>query len=246
MRAPASSVIAETLRIQEAAPARSAAARLFGRSPLTADSRSWYLGALGELGSGQPGDRVVGGASDTCWQGRKRYRPSRHWAGGVFTINAKFHEGMKVWVGSKRLLVNGQRTDHLRNATFEANRVAKLLSAAAATRVDVIPIVAIVAARNITVRERPVEVIVLQSTQLARRLQRRAIVLGTDELSRVTRVCLDTSTWGHPMLPPADLPRFAALRESVAAARRRHLSWALLLLLSPPTILGRRDGRSLR
>ena len=47
---------------------------------------------------------------------------------GVFTINAKYHEGMKVWVASKRVLVNGQRTDHLRNAVFEASRVSILPS----------------------------------------------------------------------------------------------------------------------
>lgn len=46
---------------------------------------------------------------------------------GVFTINTKHHRGQNVWVGAKRILVNGQRTDHLRNAAHEAKRASKLL-----------------------------------------------------------------------------------------------------------------------
>ena len=101
---------------------------------------------------------------------------------GVFTINSKYHEGMKVWVGSKRVLVNGQRTDHLRNAAYEAKRVTTLLTRATGLPIEAKPIVAIVAARSITVRERPTDVVVLSSTQLLRWLQRRPKLL-TDEQS---------------------------------------------------------------
>lgn len=45
---PAASVIAECLRVQADVPPRGALARFFGRSPLSDDSRPWYLGALGE------------------------------------------------------------------------------------------------------------------------------------------------------------------------------------------------------
>ena len=65
---------------------------------------------------------------------------------GVFTINTKHHRGQNVWVGGRRILVNGQRTDHLRNAAYEAKRASKLLSVAARMLVDVTPIVAIVGA----------------------------------------------------------------------------------------------------
>ena len=59
---------------------------------------------------------------------------------GVFTINTKHHRGQNVWVGGRRILVNGQRTDHLRNANYEAKRASKLLSVAARMLVDVTPI----------------------------------------------------------------------------------------------------------
>ena len=115
-RAPASAVIAEALRVQADAAPRSAAARFFGRTPLSPESRSWFLGAIGELEVGRVLDRLgdgwlvlhavpVGTAGSDI--DHLVIGPS-----GVFTINTKYHEGMKVWVGSKRVLVNGQRTDH--------------------------------------------------------------------------------------------------------------------------------------
>jgi hypothetical protein len=46
---PAAEVITACLRAQAGVPRRSRAARVFGRSPLSEDSRPWYLGALGEV-----------------------------------------------------------------------------------------------------------------------------------------------------------------------------------------------------
>lgn len=43
------SVLAECLRVQADVLPRSAFARFIGRSPLSEDSRPWYVGALGEL-----------------------------------------------------------------------------------------------------------------------------------------------------------------------------------------------------
>ena len=41
---------------------------------------------------------------------------------GVFTINTKKHPGKKVWVSKNAILVNGHRTDYLRNSRFEGER----------------------------------------------------------------------------------------------------------------------------
>ena len=157
---------------------------------------------------------------------------------GVFTINSKYHEGMKVWVGGKTLMVNGQRTDHLRNAGFEAKRATKLLTRATGLPITVTPIITIVAAGSITVRERPADVVVLSSTQLVRWLERRPGLLTDDQLNRLTRAVLEPATWGSPSLPAVDLGGFAALRESVASARRRRRSWGVIVLLSPFALLG--------
>ena len=241
LRAPASAVIAETLRVQAATPPRSASARLFGRTPLSPESQPWFLGAMGELEVGRVLDRLgegwlvihavpVGTAGSDI--DHLVIGPS-----GVFTINTKYHEGMKVWVGSKRVLVNGQRTDHLRNAVYEGKRVAALLQRATGLPVQAKPIVAIVAARSITVRERPTDVVVLSSTQLVRWLQRRPDLLTDDQSTQLMVAALNPATCGNLSLPPADLARFAALRESVTSARRRRRSWTLVAVLSPFAIL---------
>lgn len=237
LRTPASAVIAETLRVQAGTPPRSACARLFGRTPLSPESQPWFLGAIGELEIGRVLDRLgdgwlvihavpVGTAGSDI--DHLVIGPS-----GLFTINTKYHEGMKVWVGSKRVRVNGQRTDHLRNAAFEAKRVTALLTRATGLTFGAKPIVAIVAARSITVRERPTDVVVLSSTQLLRWLQRRPKLLTDEQSKQLMVAALNPATWGSAALPPADLARFAALRASVTSARRRRRSWALVAVLSP-------------
>lgn len=242
LRAPASAVIAEVLRIQATAPLRSAPARFFGRSPLTDESQSWFRGALGELEVGRLLDRL-----DDAWRVIHAVPVGTAGSdidhvvigpGGVFTINTKYHEGMKVWVASRRLLVNGQRTDHLRNAAFEAKRVATLLTRATGRPIEVTPVVAIVAARSITVRERPADVVVLSSDQLVRWLQRHPKHVHEDLAKQLTAAALSPETWGNASMPVADLVAFAALRTSVASARRRRQLWAVLTLLSPLAVLG--------
>jgi hypothetical protein len=229
-------VISEALRVQSNAPERSWLARLFGRSPLSPDSRSWYLGAIGEIEVARVLDQLGPG-----WTVLHAIPVGRAGSdidhlvmgpGGVYTINSKHHEGKTVWVGAKRLLVNGQRTDHLRNATFEARRVAKLLSAAAGSSVSVVPIIALVAARSITMKERPADVVVLASRRLELWLRSRPVQLSVDELERLRECAIDEATWGSPPLPEPDLAAFAQLREAVASARARRRGWAVALAAS--------------
>lgn len=49
--------------------------------------------------------------------------------GGIFTVNAKNHPGAKIWVGGNTFMVNGHRQPYIRNARYEADRAAKLLTA---------------------------------------------------------------------------------------------------------------------
>lgn len=235
LRAPASAVILETMRVQASAPPRSTSDKIFGRDPLSPEGRSWFLGALGELEVGRlldqlgPGWRAIhaipvgtaGSDLDHLVIG-----PT-----GVYTINSKFHRAKKVWVGGKRLLVNGQRTDHLRNAAFEARRVSKTLSRSLGRPVPVAAVIAIVGARSITVRERPDDVAVVSSSKLVPWLVRRPRVLSEHEVGQVVGTALDAATWGDPAVPEADLVGFAALRESIESAARRRLGWVLVPIL---------------
>lgn len=236
-RQPAASVIAECLRTQATAPPRSPVARLFGRTPLSAESESWYLGALGELEVARrldslgPDWRVF--HSVPVGRGSSDIDHVVVGPPGVFTINTKHHEGHDIWLGSKRLLVSGQPTDHLRNASFEAKRASQLLSAAAHALIEVTPVIVIVGARRITVRERPATVIVLRERSLIKWLGSRPAAVPPDAVDRVADAAAQPSTWHEaPSLEPADVAAFDQLRRNVDGARTRRRGWAIAGLLA--------------
>lgn len=226
----AASVIAECLRVQREVPSRSAVARFFGRSPLSPDSRPWYVGALGELDVARrlealgPGWTVLhsvpigtrGSDIDHVIVG----------PAGVFTLNTKFHEDARVWVGSRRLLVNGQPKDHLRNARYEAQRVSKLLSTATGGDVPVTCIVVIVGAKEVVIREQPADVKVLRATELVRWLRRQKPRLEQERLNAVAATMRLRETWTAAADTPADGTAFAALQREVARAKGARMLWA--------------------
>ena len=152
---------------------------------------------------------------------------------GVFSINTKHHDGKDVRVGAKRILVSGQRTDYLRNSLFEAKRASQLLSVALKCIVDVTPVIVIVRARRVTVRERPATVVVLRERQLAGWLARRPAVFTPADVARIADAAALPSTWRHaPVLDAVDLSAFQALRADVARCRSRRRAWTLSLVLA--------------
>ncbi|MBF4563125.1 NERD domain-containing protein [Microbacterium sp. VKM Ac-2870] len=100
----AASVMSECLRLQAEGMPRSSFARGIGRSPLSEDSRSWYLGTLGEL---DVATRLAA-LEDDSWTVLHSVPVGTRGsdidhvivsAAGVFTVNTKFHERARVWVG---------------------------------------------------------------------------------------------------------------------------------------------------
>lgn len=236
---PAASVIAECLRVQATVPPNNAVQRFFGVSPLGREAEAWYLGALGEL---EIGRRLA-------WLGAGWYVLHSVPVGtgssdvdhvvigpaGVFTINTKHHRGQHVWVGAKRILVNGQSTDHLRNAKYEATRTSKLLSVAARMLVDVTPIVAIVGAKRMTVRERPTDVVVLREHELVRWLQRHPVTLTPEQVQHVAAVAAQPAAWKRMAeTDVVDHAAFERLQSNIGRARRRRMLWAGALLAALP------------
>jgi hypothetical protein len=229
-RTPGSAVIAATLLIQADSPPRTAWQRFFGRSPLSAEAQSWFLGATGELEVG----RILDGLSPE-WHALHSIPIGTKGSdidhlvigpGGVFTINTKHHDGGKLWVGGRRILVNGQRTDHLRNAEYESARAAKVLGAATGLAVEVTPILAIVGANSIQVKEKPARVEVLRASALVRRIERSTRTLTAEDVAALVRAAVIPTTWSPAPPPDADLTAFAALRGEVVAAWRRRRAWA--------------------
>ncbi|MCT9001042.1 nuclease-related domain-containing protein [Microbacterium memoriense] len=232
----AASVMAECLRVHADVPPRGALARVFGRSPLSDESRPWYVGALGEIDvarrldslgegwtvlhsvpigtRGSDIDHVVVGAS------------------GVFTINTKFHEDARVWVGSRRLLVNGQAKDHLRNTRFEAARTQKILSAAAGTDVPTAGVIAIVGAKQITIREQPADFAVVDAARLTRWLKKQPPRLDQTQTAELSALVRDATTWTAEPQHEPDIPGFDALHREVVGAKRVRMIWSAGLLVA--------------
>ncbi|WP_404442515.1 NERD domain-containing protein [Microbacterium marinum] len=226
---PAAAVKAELLRVQESTKPRSRGARLFGRSPLTADSRPWYLGALGELDVARRlahlGPEWVVLHSVPVGTRGSDIDHVLIGPAGVFTLNAKHHAGGRVWVGSQRLMVNGQKTDYLRNARHEASRAERLLRTALGEEIKVRAVVVIVGASSVTYRNRPAGVSVVTAPQLLRWLRKQKTILEPAEVSRIAETASRDATWSAEPGPIAEESAFAALQRDVEAARRVRITW---------------------
>jgi len=238
---PGQSAIIELLRVQSAVPPRSGLARLFGLSPLSADSRPWYEAAVSEIEVGDALARL-----DEEWvvlhalpvgTGTTDIDHVVIGPGGVFIINTKNHPGQTVWASQRAFMVSGIRHPYIRNMEYEMGRVERLLSSAAGISVEVSGILAIVAAKSITVREKHRDVTVLSTASLVQWLLDRAVVLSAVEVAAIGDSAEIAATWHHDVEPVGDRDalreRFAELRAQVRAAWRLQVFWA-----SVTTIVG--------
>jgi hypothetical protein len=254
---PGQWAIVELLRAQDGAAERSRFARIFGISPLSAESKPWYDAAVSEIAVGTELGRLsddwivlhalplgTGATIDHLVAG----------PGGVFIITTRHHPGQTVWASQRAFLVAGIRHPYIRNMEYEMGRAERLLSAAAARHghpvpVEVAGILAVVAAKNITVREKHRDVTVLPTTAVVGWLTDREPVLPPAVVIEIGRAAQLWSTWnpegqvgvdvtGGIVLPPtvADdretlRDRFLALRAEVRSAWRLQVLWATVTTL---------------
>jgi hypothetical protein len=95
---------------------------------------------------------------------------------------------------SDSTLVNGQRTDYLRNSRHEATRVARLLSTAAGFEVAVEPVIVDLAA-ELTIKISPDGVHVVAHTKAARWLNHLPTRLPPDVVAQIFDVARRDTTW---------------------------------------------------
>jgi len=150
--------------------------------------------------------------------------------GGVFTINTKHHRGQSVWVAGRTFMVAGQKQPYVRNAEHEARRASKMLTRAAGTAVPVTAVVAVVAPKSLTVKEKPSDVVVLTATQLVRWLNKRPVAMTSMQTSRLLEVADQPETWRDRPTEGVDAAAlraaFVGLDQEVRAARAVRLAWA--------------------
>jgi hypothetical protein len=232
------------LEIQQNAPARTAAQRLWGRDPLVPEARSWFKGALGEreiarvletLGSEWMVLHAVpigAGASDID---HVVLGP-----GGVFTVNTKNHSGRDVWVGGGSFIVGGTRTSHMRNARFEGDRAGAMLSRAAEMPIAVQPLI-VVQCRTLRFGKKRPDVVTLRSSELRRWLLRLPRVLSAEAVTYLGPLAEERRTWHLQAVVINDtlrhLQRFERLEREVTQAAARRRTWkqgSVLMTLAVP------------
>lgn len=231
---PGQSAIIELLRLHEQSPERSRFGRIVGVSPLTDGSRQWYEAAVSEIEVGAAllalDDRwVVLHALPVGVEGSH----IDHIAigpGGVFIINTTNHSGQAVWTSQRAFLVSGIRHPYIRNMEYEMGRAERFLMSAAGISVEVSGILAVVAAKSITVRDKHRDVSVLSIAAIADWLGARPEVLSAGQVAVVARAAALESTWHRGDEPVGDrrklLARFGAVRADVRRAWRLQVLWA--------------------
>ncbi|WP_104133265.1 nuclease-related domain-containing protein [Cryobacterium sp. M91] len=238
----AQSVIEELLRQQLSMPPRTRFARFWGISPLAADSVAWYRGAQGEIEVGRilsrlpPEWRVfhalpigtAGADIDHLVVG----------PGGIFTINTKHHRGKKIWIAERAFQVNGQKQPYLRNSTFEATRVTKILRERMPQLPPAQAVIALVGPASITIKKQPEEVKILDAYNLRRWLLKRPVILAEAELVELAAIVDAPETWSAvtSALPPNFMAQYTKLDGEFRSARVRHISWKLLRIATVTAI----------
>lgn len=193
---PGAMARAEQRKLFTKAPVRNTIARFFD---LHTDERAWRVGAIGEERVASRLERL-----DSSWYALHAVEVGQHGSdidhvvigpGGVFTLNTKRHPSGNVWIASNALLINGRRTDYLRNSRFEAQRAQRLLARAVGFDVPVFPVIVLVDIAKTKVKEAPNGVRVMGDRYLVRWLNQQAEKLDADQVSEIYEVARRSTTW---------------------------------------------------
>jgi hypothetical protein len=184
---------------REAAPMRSVLARLVG---VHNEERAWRIGADGEELVGRSLARLV--RKDPRWRVLHSVPVGERGSdidhvvigpGGVFTLNSKHHPDARIWVAGNTFVVNGARQPYIRNSRHEAQRAARLLTAACGFDVPATGVVVPVRVDRIDIREQPADVQVMDRQALVRWLRRLSVVLDDTAVEAVHAQARRLSTW---------------------------------------------------
>lgn len=115
--------------------------------------------------------------------------------GGIFTVNAKNHPGAKIWVGGNTFMVNGHRQPYIRNARYEAERAAKLLTAACGFPVHVQGLIVTVNAQDVVIKSEPDGVNVTWRNNLDKWLLRHGDIHTPGTLDAIYEAARRSTTW---------------------------------------------------
>ena len=192
---PGAAARAKALEARWAAPVSTQIARVVG---VHTDERAWRIGADGEEEVG----RQLAKLGD-AWRvlhavpvGERGSDIDHVVIGppGVFTLNTKNHPGKNIWVAERTFMVSGDKTDYLRNSTFEGRRATKLLSRSCGFDVPVEPVIVVMAAK-LTIKARPVGVQIVGRKSLVKWLKSRPTTLTPEGVAEIYQHARSKTTW---------------------------------------------------
>lgn len=178
------------------APFRNLMARVLG---VHTDERAWRVGAIGEK---KVGDELAKLGPD--WHVLHAIEVGTRGSDidhvvigppGVMTLNTKRHPGSKAWVAEHMVMLNGQRTDYLRNSRSEARRATQLLSTACVMRVPVRGVIVFVDLDDFKVKQMPLDVHVTTRRRLRSWLTSLPTVLGPDDVAAIFAKARLSTSW---------------------------------------------------
>lgn len=189
----------QALALKQAAPVHTFLARVLR---VHTDERAWRIGADGEEKVAAQLAKLV--AKDPRWHMLHAVPVGENGSDidhvvigppGVFTLNAKHHPGAKIWVAGNTFMVNGQRQPYLRNSRHEAQRAAKLLTAACGVALNAVGIVVPVGAGDVVIRTAPEGVHVVYRKALVKWLERQPELLDEGAIERIYEAARRSTTW---------------------------------------------------
>jgi hypothetical protein len=195
---PGESARARAREERAAAPMRAILARVLGAHT---DERAWRVGAKGE--------EVVGDELDKL---RKHGWVVLHdvpvgarganidhvviGPAGVFSVNAKYHWDVPVWVGKNTVKVNGHFQPYVQRSRHEAKRASRLLGLAVGHPVPTVGVVAIVSQfRKVASQPPEGDVFVCGPREARERLAAMPALLPADEQTAIAQAARRSTTW---------------------------------------------------
>ncbi|MDX3374186.1 nuclease-related domain-containing protein [Streptomyces sp. ME02-6991-2A] len=173
--------------------------RPFARWSPDREIRNWALGLIGERTTGRrlntlrrQGWRVL---HSVQWPSKSDIDHLAIGPSGVFTINSKFRKGKAVWYGDRAITVNRAPTRYIVVSEHEAQRTSRALSVHCGFFVPVRPVIAIVGAAKISVKNATPPVLVVDGAKAHTLLSGLAPVLPPERVEQIFSVARRPETW---------------------------------------------------
>jgi len=175
--------------------------RLLGRWMRGSEIHSWANGLVGERVTGRRLNRLRGRGwyilHAVQWDSGSDIDHLVIGPAGIFTVNSKRHKGKTVWYGDTAITVNRAPTRHIVISQHEAHRVAQVLSRHSGFNVPVRPVIAVVDAAKLTVKNAAPPVLVLAADQVDRALSGLSPTLSKEQVARIYAIARSPQTWSQ-------------------------------------------------